>query len=70
MFTQAGDGRDNSWKSRQTCYKWGNMGHIGRECPLNEEKQDQMHATIDEEAVTDKENTEDRENIFVQKKEG
>ena len=29
-----------------------------------------MHATIEEEAVADKEDTNDGENIFVQKKEG
>ena len=29
-----------------------------------------MHTTIEEEEVTDKEDTDDRENIFVQKKEG
>ena len=29
-----------------------------------------MHATIEEEVVTDKEDTNDGENIFVQKKEG
>jgi transposase len=72
MFAQTGDRGDNSWKSRQTCYKCGEKGHITWECPLNEEKQDQMHATIKEEAaVMDKEDTDDGENIFVQtKKEG
>jgi hypothetical protein len=47
-------------------------GHIARECPLDEEKQDQMHATIKEEAaVMDEEDTDNGENIFVQtKKEG
>jgi len=43
---------------------------IARECPLNKEKQDQMHTTIEEEAVVDEEDTDDGENIFMQKKEG
>jgi len=70
MFAQTGNRGENSWKTKQTCYKCGEKGHIAQECPLNQEKQDQMHATIKEEAVADKEDTDDRENIFVQKKEG
>ena len=69
MFAQTGDGGDNSWKSKQTCYKCVEKGHIAWECPLNEETQDQMHATIKEEEVVDKEDTYDGENIFMQKKE-
>ena len=69
MFAQTGDGGDNSLKSRQACYKCREKGHIARECLLNEEKQDQMHATIEEEAVVaDEEDTNDGENIFVQTK--
>ena len=69
MFAQTGDGGDKSWKLRQNCYKCRERGHIARGCPLNEEKQDQMHTTINEEIDVDKEDTNDRENIFVQKKE-
>jgi len=72
MFAQTGNGGgDNSWKSRQNCYKCGEKGHIAREYPLNEEKQDQMHPTIEEEEIAAyKEDMDDGENIFVQKKEG
>ena len=51
----------------QNCYKCGERGHIARECFLNEEKQDQMHPTIKEEVVAEEEDTNDEENIFVQK---
>ena len=48
MFAQTGDRGENSWKTQQTCYKCREKGHIAQECPLNQEKQDQMHATIEE----------------------
>jgi hypothetical protein len=66
MFAQTSGGGDNSWKSRQNCYKYREKGHIARECPLREEKQDQMHATIKGEVVADEEDIDDGENIFVQ----
>ena len=69
MFAQTGDGGDNSWKSRQICHKCEERGHIAREFPLKEEKQDQMRATIEGEEVSEEEDTNHGENIFVQKKE-
>ena len=69
MFAQTSNGGDDSWKSRQNCFKCRKKGHIARECPLREEKQDQMHTTIEEEGVVDEEDIDDRDNIFVQKKE-
>ena len=53
MFAQTSNKGDNSLKSQQTCYKCGERGHIAQECPLREEKQDQMHATIEEDEVVD-----------------
>jgi hypothetical protein len=69
MFAQS-NGGDNSWKSRLTCHKCRKQGHIARECPKKEEKQDQMHATIKGKQDTSKEDPDNGENIFVQKKEG
>ena len=46
MFTQT-EGEDNSWKSRQKCFKCGEPRHIAWECP-NKERQEQMHANIEE----------------------
>ena len=69
MFAQS-KGGDNSWKSRQTRHKCGKQGHMARECPEKEEKQDQMHAPIEEEQEASEEDPDHRENIFVQKKEG
>ena len=70
MLAQTGNSGENSWKTKQTCYKCGEKGHIAQECHLNQEKQEQMNSTIEEEAVADKEDTDDGEIIFVQKKEG
>ncbi len=70
MFAQTSNEGDNLWKSRQNCYKYREKGHIARECPLREEKQNQMHTTIEEQEVMDEEDIDDRENIFVQKREG
>jgi hypothetical protein len=70
MFVQTRNRGGNSWKLRQTCYKCEERGHTAGECPLKEEKQDQMHGTIKEEEVMDKEDIDEGENIFVEKKEG
>jgi hypothetical protein len=69
MFTQA-EGGDNSWKVRINCHKCGKKGHIARECPKNEEKEEeQMHANIEQDALTEEEDINKGENIFVQHKE-
>ena len=70
IFALTGNRGDNSWKLRQKSYKCEEQGHIAHKCPLNEDKVDQMHTTIKEEQVADEEDTDDGENIFVQKKEG
>ncbi len=47
MFAQA-EGGDDSWKARINCHKCGKKGHITRECPKNEEKEEeQMHANME-----------------------
>jgi hypothetical protein len=69
IFAQA-KGRDSSWKSRQDCFKCGKQGHITRECPEKEGKEEQMHANVEADAGTEKEDLNQGENIFTQKKEG
>jgi hypothetical protein len=69
IFTQA-KGGDNSWKSRQDCFKCGKWGHIARECPEKEGKQEQMHANVEADTGTEEEDLNQGENIFTQKKEG
>ncbi len=49
IFAQT-KGGDNSWKSRQNCFKCGKPENIARECPEQEEKQEQMHANIEVDA--------------------
>jgi hypothetical protein len=69
IFAQA-KGRDSSWKSRQDCFKCGKWVHIAQECPEKEGKEEQMHANVEADAGTVKEDLDQGENIFVQKKEG
>jgi hypothetical protein len=69
MFVQT-KGGDNSWKSRQSCFKWGKLGHIAQECAEKEDKQEQMHANVEIDTGTKEEDINQGENIFVQKKKG
>ncbi len=69
IFAQA-NGRDSSWKSRQDCFKCGKQGHIARECPKKEGKEEQIHVNVEADVGTEEEDLNQGENIFVQKKEG
>ncbi len=66
MFAQA-KGGDNSWKARINCHKCRKKGHIAWECPKKEEAQ--MHANTEQNALTEEEDIDEGENIFVQFKE-
>ncbi len=69
MFAQA-KGGDNSWKARINCHKCGKKGHIAQECPKNEEKEEeQMHANKEQDTLTEEEDINEGENIFIQHKE-
>ena len=63
-------GGDNSWKSRQDCFKCGKPGHIARECPEKEGKQEQMHVNVEVDTGMEDEDLNQGENIFLKKKEG
>ncbi len=64
IFAQA-EGRDSSWKSRQDCFKCGKWEHIARECPEKEGKEEQMHANVEADAGTEKDDLDQGENIFA-----
>jgi hypothetical protein len=53
--------------SRINCHKCGKKGHIARECPKKEEEQ--MHANIEQDVLTEEEDINEGENIFAQHKE-
>jgi hypothetical protein len=67
IFMQT-EGGENSWKSRQDCFKCGKQGQLTWECPEKEWKQEQMHVNIDVDAGTEGEDLDQGESIFVQKK--
>jgi hypothetical protein len=61
MFAQTGD---DSWKADIDCYKFGEKGHLARECPKKKTKEaEQMHVNSAVEEVQDLDNG---ENISVQ----
>ncbi len=64
------EGGDNSWKSRQDCFKCGKPGYIARECPEKEGKQEQIHVNVEVDVGTEEEDLNQGENILVKKKEG
>jgi hypothetical protein len=66
MFAQA-EGGDDSWKARINCHKCGKKGHITRECPKKEEEQ--MQSNIEQDVLTEEEDIDKGENIFIQHKE-